>query len=302
VVLLVVLALAALVATAVVAASARRDRPVDAIDPERPERWLVRHAPRWARGALRHADRRLVGGAATLVVFVVVFGAALVVGWIFDGIDETSGFARWDESAAEWGARNATDTSTGILDAVTQLGGTPWLVVVMVAVGLLVWWRQRTWQALVFLLIVALGVTVLNNGLKLLVDRERPDIARLTGHSGASFPSGHSAAAAACWAAMALVLTRRSSRATRIAAAVVAAVVTIAVAASRVLLGVHWLSDVVAGVVVGWAWFLLVAVVFGGRLLRLGEPAERVASDRTTPTPEAARDLAPHLAPEETSA
>jgi membrane-associated phospholipid phosphatase len=49
------------------------------------------------------------------------------------------------------------------------------------------------------------------------------------------------------------------------------------VAASRALLGVHWLTDVVAGLVVGWTWFLLVAVIFGGRLQRFGEPFDEVA-------------------------
>jgi hypothetical protein len=52
--------------------------------------------------------------------------------------------------------------------------------------------------------------------------------------------------------------------------------ITIVVASSRVLLGVHWLTDVIAGVVVGWTWFLLVTVLFGGRLLRFGEPVERI--------------------------
>jgi undecaprenyl-diphosphatase len=52
------------------------------------------------------------------------------------------------------------------------------------------------------------------------------------------------------------------------------------VAASRALLGVHWLTDVVAGLAVGWTWFFVVAVIFGGRLQRFGEPTERLA---TTP-------------------
>ena len=49
-----------------------------------------------------------------------------------------------------------------------------------------------------------------------------------------------------------------------------------AVAASRVLLAVHWTSDVVAGLALGGAWFALCAVAVGGRLLRFGATAERV--------------------------
>jgi undecaprenyl-diphosphatase len=51
-----------------------------------------------------------------------------------------------------------------------------------------------------------------------------------------------------------------------------AALVAVVVATSRALLGVHWVSDVVAGLTLGWGWFLLVAIVFGGRKQRLGDP------------------------------
>jgi membrane-associated phospholipid phosphatase len=60
----------------------------------------------------------------------------------------------------------------------------------------------------------------------------------------------------------------------------VAVGLAVAVAATRVALGVHWTTDVIAGLVVGWSWWLLTTAAFGGRVLEFGEPvavAEHVA-------------------------
>jgi undecaprenyl-diphosphatase len=112
------------------------------------------------------------------------------------------------------------------------------------------------------------------NTIKFFVDRTRPSLLPLTGFSGTSFPSGHATAAAATYAAFALLIGRRRSLDVRAASAGAAVGFAILIAGSRVLLGVHWFTDVVAGLVLGWAWFAVCSLAFGGRLLRFGAPVE----------------------------
>ena len=144
---------------------------------------------------------------------------------------------------------------------------------------------------LVFLVLVIGGQNLIANLVKVLVDRARPDIHPLAALHGASFPSGHSAAAAATYAACALLIGRGRSPRTQAILSGAAVAIAVAVATSRVFLGVHWLTDVLAGLALGWAWFALCAIAFGGRLLRFGAPveaAERV-DELSAPAPTASR-------------
>jgi membrane-associated phospholipid phosphatase len=286
---------AALIAAGVVWALSRSPATPDPVDPEAEERWLVgwlRRHPRLGAPA-RAIDQHVVGGLMLAIALAIVFVTALVVGIVFDMVDRNSGLAEWDTAVAEWGSENATSWSTTALDALTDLGGTTYLVVICVAVATYDYVRHRNLNVVLFLLIVLVGVSAINNGLKLIVDRDRPDVPHLVNPVGSSFPSGHSAAAAAAWFALALVVSRSWPRRGRAAAAAVAAIVTVAVATSRALLGVHWLTDVVAGVMVGWGWFLLTALVFGGRMQRLGEPAERAYNVDTAATLSRGRPSSP---------
>jgi membrane-associated phospholipid phosphatase len=270
--------LAAVLAAVAVWALSRSPRAPDPADPEKEERWLVRWLGRHPRfgTAARSIDRRVFGGLMLIVALAILLVTAFVVGAVFDMVDRSSGLAEWDEAVAEWGSNNATSWSTDVLQGLTDFGGTELLIVVVGAVAAYDFMRHRNVNVVLFLLVVLVGVMLINNGLKWLVDRERPPVIHLAGSAGSSFPSGHSAAAAATWFALALVVARHWSRRWRAAAAGVAALITVTVAASRALLGVHWLTDVVAGVIVGWGWFLLAALAFGGRFQRLGEPAARV--------------------------
>src|SRR5436190_237992 len=122
----------------------------------------------------------------------------------------------------------------------------------------------------VVLAAVVIGQTLMSAEIKNLVDRVRPTANPIAHTLGPSFPSGHTTGAAACFAAFALVLGRGRSRNTQAVLAGAAVFIAVAVAASRVLLGVHWLTDVLGGLALGWAWFALCSIAFGGRPLRLG--------------------------------
>jgi len=241
-------------------------------------------------GALRALlQRRLHPAEATGLVLTVALGVvaagAATVGIVLAMVHAGEGLAAWDEAAARFGAEHATSVSTTVLRAFTNLGGT-WLVVALATVVGLVEWRRLPSRALPgFLAVVIGGQVALTNLTKWLVDRARPDLDPLAGFSGASFPSGHSATAAASLAAFALLAGRDRPVAAKAVLAGVATGLATGVAASRVLLGVHWLTDAVAGVALGWAWFALCSIAFGGRLLRFGAPVEAAQDEARADRP-----------------
>jgi undecaprenyl-diphosphatase len=279
----VVLLFGACVALAMTVASRVSGPRTASLAPEAVDHWLVERAARHRRlgRAATVAHHRVVGGVVVAAGLALVWAVALFVGWTLDSIRWDSGIARWDDSVARWGAAHATAASTDVLTAVTHSGDIVVVLLVMAVVATFDLVRRRNGDVVLFLATVGVGVTIVHNTLKMLVDRERPPVLHLADASGSSFPSGHSATAAAGWAAIALVIARSSPRRVRPFLAAAATGVALAVAASRALLGVHWLTDVVAGLAIGWTWFLLVSLAFGGRLLRLGAtaPSSPAAAD-----------------------
>jgi membrane-associated phospholipid phosphatase len=234
---------------------------------------------RAARFLRRRLDPEAATGLALTVALGLILLAALGFGLVSDMVTSQTGLYRWDASAAAWGAEHANPTSTRLFGLVTWLGATVTVLSVTVFLGVAEWLDRRRLAVLAFLVMVVAGQNLIANTVKALVDRPRPPVPHLAPSSGFSFPSGHTAAAAATWAAVALVLGR--GRPLRVKAWLVtgAAVITVAVAASRVLLGVHWLTDVIGGAALGFGWFVVCSVAFGGALLHFGAPAERVEAE-----------------------
>jgi membrane-associated phospholipid phosphatase len=267
----------AALATSALVSSPRRPEPAET-SPLRLARWLERH-PGFAAFVARRLDRSSAGGLLLTLGAVGMVALGASVGVLLDMADEESGFGSFDMSVAEFGVDNQDSLTAELARFMTHLGGTRVIFVVTVLVAIWGWWRYRNLQIALFMITVSVGQALVNNGLKWAVERERPDLAQLVPWSGSSFPSGHSVAATATYLGAAYVLTLHSSRRPKAFAFGIATFVSVSVAATRAVLGVHWLTDVIAGVAVGLAWFLFCVAVFGGRMMTLGEPIGAGPSD-----------------------
>jgi undecaprenyl-diphosphatase len=234
----------------------------------------------------RFTGRALVGLLA-VVAAGVGFGVLLLlvrVGWRpLESVDHGS-------AAAVNGAVSGHHPWVTVLLAISALGGPAalWWLVTVGAVALLI---RRQVALAVYLVVAGLGALALDPTLKLLVGRLRPVVAHPVAYGGGnSFPSGHALGSAVAYGALLLVFLpavprRRRGLATGVCVAVVAAV-----GLSRIALGVHYVSDVVAGWLLGVAWLGVTGYAF--RVWRREEGrAPRPVGDGLAP--EAAGDVRP---------
>lgn len=166
----------------------------------------------------------------------------------------------------DWFAAHRLEGLTWTMARATWLGSGAVVVPVAVTAGLVWRWRRGTWWALTLLVVGYLGSATSYNLVKYLVARARPaaDLALGTA-SGASFPSGHSANAAAVFLGLAIVVRAargRSPLATWAGAGAGALIAVVAI--SRVYLAVHWVTDVIAGVLLGALWVVGLALMLAG--------------------------------------
>jgi membrane-associated phospholipid phosphatase len=181
-----------------------------------------------------------------------------------------------------------------VLEAVTDLGGRPvlmWLVFVAVALLLI---RRRTRLA-VYVVVTGLGALLLDPSLKTLVGRLRPVVdIPISSAPGNSFPSGHALGSFVAYGALLLVfLPAIAPRWRKVAIAVVGLIIAV-IGFTRIALGVHFLSDVLAGWLLGAAWLGVTAYAFRVWRREVGQPVGPLEDGLE---PEAARDVTP--APDE---
>jgi membrane-associated phospholipid phosphatase len=232
-------------------------------------------------------------GLALSIAMIVAVAGGVVFAVLAYLIRTNAHLLGIDNGVAKWGNRHATATSTHVLNDVTQLGGIYVVVGLCVVLAVAETLRQRSVWVVLFIVSVMFGEEILTLSVKQLADRVRPAFNPAAATLGPSFPSGHSATAAAFYATAALLIGRWRPRLTRALITGLAAGIAVGVAATRVLLDVHWLTDVIAGLSLGWAWFAVCAIAFGGRILRFGAAAETAArvAERTASPGSAERRL-----------
>jgi membrane-associated phospholipid phosphatase len=192
-------------------------------------------------------DRRWLLAAAVLLVVVAAALIAVTSGWLgprsFDG--RLDGAVHRLVRRDHWLLRAAEDGTTL---------GTPRVVDAVALVAIVVLLVRRRWRAAGFVAAVRLVTAVANSELKGAVGRARPVLSHPFTHAhGFSFPSGHASGAASAYLPIAVLALTCDRPAIRRGAMALAVVICLAVATSRVLLGVHFPSDVVAGLALGAA-------------------------------------------------
>lgn len=152
-----------------------------------------------------------------------------------------------------------------IVRDITALGSNWVLLYIMISLSAILWCSQRRLDATKILMMTVGGVAI-SLGLKYVFERARPDLVpHLIEVYSPSFPSGHASMSMVCFLGMAVVLSRNWAHAQARHLFIIMAIFSaVLVGVSRIMLGVHWPTDVIAGWGIGILWVLFVNQ-FGSR-------------------------------------
>jgi undecaprenyl-diphosphatase len=202
-----------------------------------------------------HAEQfYLAVGIFLLVGFVVAIVGTLAFAELGESVRK--GYTqRFDVSALQWLAAQHRPWLTTVMTEVTPLG-TGIVVLTIVGVTTAFLWHTEHKHSARLLLAATAGNIVLNNVLKFYFNRARPSVFAWQTHAASSsFPSGHAMSATVVYGTVAYLLARLQKHVWSRTLTLAAAILMIAlVCMTRLYLGVHYPSDVLAGIIVGLAW------------------------------------------------
>lgn len=215
---------------------------------------------------------------------------AIPFGWLLRQVRHHGALVRADTSAARdlHGWVRGSPRLVTALRVLTFFGSPPWLWLI-VAVAVVLAWRSHHLRLCVFLAVTTLGGGLLDSVVKVAVNRPRPSLVDpvATAH-GKSFPSGHAMSSTIVYGALLMVFLPVIARRVRPVIVAAAAVLIGAIGFSRLALGVHYISDVVGGYILGLAWLVASVAAFSTWRVDRGRPPVEPIEGLE---PEAAADL-----------
>lgn len=229
----------------------------------------------------QHPDRTLSPATPRarhlLGLLLLVLLPLLIVGFIAEDVFEKERFA-FEQPFMIWLHEVAPHGLVQVSTLLHHVGGPAVMGTLFVLLPALLWLRGARNQAL-FSLFGLGGAVAVNAVMKVVFSRARPELwPRVVQENGASFPSGHTMFAAALVTVLVLLVWRTPYR--RVAL-VVGVLYTALMGVSRLVLGVHFPTDVLCGALTGLAWVYGVHVVMGERRLPLVQP--RLEADAKSP-------------------
>ena len=173
-----------------------------------------------------------------------------------------------DHEVAGWFHAHLTQTFVSVLRAFTEFGSGEWIGLILFAVVLFFAWK-RWWPSLGTLIVAVPGGMLLNEWVKILVHRQRPFLdGPFVDWSGYSFASGHTIGATLLYGQLLLfILPALKARHWRLLSIFSAMSLVVLVGFSRIALGAHFLTDVLAAILFGITWLAL-CVVFSRPIRR----------------------------------
>ncbi len=218
--------------------------------------WLARVTAR----ASRVLDPRTAVGLVLTVGLVTLAAASAAFAAVFDAVLDGEGVAELDRPVHDWLARHREAGLTMAMRLITDLGGAPVLIAVAVLVAAVAGRRSRSWRPVVAVGATAIGATLITVASKAAVHRARPPLLDAVSRAGSySFPSGHSLNSAAIYGVTAVLVWRLGRHWwVRVCTTIGVTLLVLLIGLSRLYLGVHWLTDVLAAYAVGLGWLTLV--------------------------------------------
>ena len=191
----------------------------------------------------------LLAGVAAVAVFAAIASA------VVEGLTQS-----FDEKVLRWLESQRTPLLDKVMLEITTLGSGVVLIMLVLVASVFLWQTQHKWSVYLLMLGV-LGGKLFNSLLKEFFERPRPSIVQwVTETHSASFPSGHAMSAMVVYGSVAYLVARLDPRpALRRTTWILAVLVILAIGASRMYLGVHYPSDIIAGYLGGLAWLAFVA-------------------------------------------